>query len=530
MKLFSATRSLIINHKSLICSLVLLFTIYNLLSAGSPILAQGTTTENCVAPSPNPDNPPTPPELMNQVNDCAIESNVYDDKMFNFNQMSGTVDSIYTLLLGSSPLHPETNPVTDGSGATQAVNGMIASLYTRPPISGTYYVAEKLQQFNPVQPAYAQAYPGGIGYSILQPVNKIWSSFRNAAYVGFVIIFVIIGFMIMFRRKISSQAVATIQDSLPRIVIALILVTFSYAIVGLIIDAMFVLLNVIAALLVGTGQLSQSGANKIFDQNIFEIVFSSMEGIFGSISDAIASMLNDLLGKGSIKGIVGFMGGTVVGIIAAVAVLMVSLRIFLMLLMAYVSLILLTIFAPFILLFEALPGNNSFKEWFKQIIANLSVFPTVAVMIMLAGMISGITALGAEPGAEALIRQQSIGNFPLLSGVFKADAIGNLIGLGLLLMTPSAAKIVKERLGVKEGAMGAGGAMAMAGLGAGAVASRNIGKAAGNVAMEHTGLGQSIGGRIAAFREEPKLRRQADVSDRLKNKFEMPAAVKHIPK
>ncbi len=505
MKLFSAARSLIINRKSLICSFVLLLTVYNLLFSTPPAFAAAApgagATPDCSAPKVK-----TAPAIVDQMNNCGTESNGYDDKFFNLNQTMGTVDSIYTLLLGYSALHPQTDPVTDGSGTTQVVNGMIAGLYSRPPISGAYYFAQLIQRVSPVQPAYAADFPGGIGYSILQPVNKIWSSFRNAAYVGFVIIFVVIGFMIMFRRKISPQAVATVQDSLPRIVIALVLVTFSYAIVGLIIDAMFVLLNVIATLLVNTGQLSQTGANKIFTDNIFSIVFSSMTGIFNSIASAIKNMLNDLLGKGSLGGIVGWLGGGILGIIAAIAVLMVSIRIFLMLLMAYVSLILLTIFAPFILLFEALPGNNSFKEWFKQIIANLSVFPTVAVMIMLAGMISGIAALGGNN--TTLIGQQNIGNFPLLSGVFGASDIGNLIGLGLLLMTPSAAKIVKERLGVKEGALGGGAAAAIAGIGAGAVAGRKIGAET----AQYGALGRA-GDWISARREFPKYRRQAKLSE-----------------
>jgi hypothetical protein len=483
---------------------VLLFTIYNLLFTAPPVSA--ANAPDCSAPKVQ-----TAPEIMNQFNNCAIESNIYDDKLFNFNQMSGTVDSIYTMLLGYSALHPQTNAVTDGTGATSVVNGMVASLYSRPPISGTYYVAQKIQNLNPVQPAYAATSPftGGIGYSILQPVNKIWSAFRDASYVGFLIIFVVIGFMIMFRRKISSQAVATIQDSLPRIVIALILVTFSYAIVGLIIDAMFVLLNVIAALLISAG-LTPAGADKIFTDNIFTIIFSTMwgkDGIFASITVAIQEMLSSILGKVDFIGAVGWVGGSLVGIFAAIAVLMVSIRIFLMLLMAYVSLILLTIFAPFILLFEALPGNNSFKEWFKQIVANLSVFPTVAVMIMLAGLISGIGALGGT--GNGLIGQEQIGNFPLLSGVFSANSVGKLIGLGLLLMTPSAAKIVKERLGVKDGALGAGAGMAMAGLGAGAVAGRKIG---GEIAP-HTPYLNRAQDWLAAKQELPKMRRQSKTAE-----------------
>src|SRR3990167_7552472 len=180
-------------------------------------------------------------EAINQLNKCAIEKDIFDDKIFNLNQISGTTDSLYNLITGSSQLHPETNTVTQNWGALASVSNMTMALYKAPPASGVQYLAGEFQKFNPVQPAYAQ----GIGFSALTPVQKIWTAFRNLSYVGFVIVFVIIGFMIMLRAHISPQTVATIQDSIPRLVVALILVTFSYAIAGLFIDVMFLLLNIV---------------------------------------------------------------------------------------------------------------------------------------------------------------------------------------------------------------------------------------------------------------------------------------------
>src|SRR5258708_14361646 len=46
--------------------------------------------------------------------------------------------------------------------------------------------------------------------------------------------------MIMFRVKISPQVVVSVQSALPKIAIALVLVTFSYAIAGFLIDIMYV--------------------------------------------------------------------------------------------------------------------------------------------------------------------------------------------------------------------------------------------------------------------------------------------------
>src|SRR5581483_6429401 len=78
----------------------------------------------------------------------------------------------------------------------------------------------------------------------LSPLFPIWTYVRNLAYLCFVILFIFIGFMIMFRIKIKAQTVATIQNTIPRIIIAIILITFSYAIAGFLIDLMYVVIGI----------------------------------------------------------------------------------------------------------------------------------------------------------------------------------------------------------------------------------------------------------------------------------------------
>ena len=55
-----------------------------------------------------------------------------------------------------------------------------------------------------------------------------------------VIILIAAGFMIMFRVKINPQTVVSLQTMIPKLVITLLLVTFSYAIAGLVIDMIYV--------------------------------------------------------------------------------------------------------------------------------------------------------------------------------------------------------------------------------------------------------------------------------------------------
>ena len=77
------------------------------------------------------------------------------------------------------------------------------------------------------------------GYNYLKDVVKldsIWKVTSGIAYVLFVLVFIIVGFMIMFRKNLSSNITVTVSKALPNLIVSLIFVTFSFAIVGFIMD------------------------------------------------------------------------------------------------------------------------------------------------------------------------------------------------------------------------------------------------------------------------------------------------------
>lgn len=465
-------RSIVNGQLSIVLILSFLFSLLTLTLA----LPRQAHAQNC-DPQPAGERL-TDQQAIDKINKCAIEKNVFDDKIFNINQLAGTTDSIYNLLTGRSRLHPETDDVTAGTGALAASGSLVASLYARPPVSGVEYFAQTFQKFNPVQPVYAQE--GGIGFAALQPVQKVWTVFRNISYVGFVLVFVIMGFMIMFRAHISPQAVATVQDSIPRIVIALILVTFSYAIAGLFIDVMFLILNIVVNTMKTAGLLEGTSIGEdIFERSVFGVIFSNWTDVFKTVADALANFIDQSIDIVVLDKILGFFGGTLGAIVVGIAILFIMFRVFFMLLIAYVMIIVLTMAAPFFFLFQALPGRNGAGEWFKQMASQIAVFPTVALMFVFAGILGG---LGSVDGGGAIGAGQ-VGQFPLLAGDIDPQVIGKLIGIGLLLMTPSAAELVRNALGVRGGPNLAGGAAAL-GAAAGTITRpasapfRSIGEAA----------------------------------------------------
>lgn len=125
-------------------------------------------------------------------------------------------------------------------GLIGGTNKLVGSMYSQPQASGIQYIAQVKNNFLGKQ-TYAQGVNIGNNGQSLQPLLPAWKGFRNVVYALFSIVFVIIGIMIMLRIKISPQAVITIQASLPKIITALIMVTFSYAIAGLLIDLSYVI-------------------------------------------------------------------------------------------------------------------------------------------------------------------------------------------------------------------------------------------------------------------------------------------------
>lgn len=143
---------------------------------------------------------------------------------------------------------------------------LLTAVYLTPPLNTNEYLTEVVKGFGIIPEAHAQV--GGSGATVLNPILPLWQLSRNIAYLFMIIIFMVVGLMVMFRRKINPQTVLTVQAALPSLVIGLVLITFSYFIAALLTDLAFVGLDLvgfyfqIAQGQTGTVSLSQSIANR----------------------------------------------------------------------------------------------------------------------------------------------------------------------------------------------------------------------------------------------------------------------------
>lgn len=412
-----------------------------------------------------------------QFKDAVHETNEMNLQSFVYETLKAVIASLVDLglpvppkakkAIGAYRRGPEnpTEVIAQGGprslGAVGTMAFLLAVPYASRPASGVEYLADIGQRLNLVRPAYAQ----GLGFERMKKVFLvIWKTFRDIAYVFFVLIFVAIGFAIMFRVKISPQAVITIQSALPRIILALILVTFSYAIVGFLIDLGFVVCNLIFFTFDGIFKdpLSTAPAPSLFGIGLLPDQPLTTEAaiywrmfwlgwlpfltiaIMILVPASIASIFTVLSGgaTGPVTGPIA-IGLLLLLLLVVIVFLWALLKAFWTLLKAYVGIVFGLIFAPFQLLLAALPGSNAVQAWLTNLLANIAVLPTILTMVLLSGYLAASTFAGGLIGSilsldrEALIA--AFTNDPLSPD----DLVLVSISVGILLMTSKAAEMIK---------------------------------------------------------------------------------------
>ncbi len=209
--------------------------------------------------------------------------------------------------LGVDPKTGSIGFVEGGGGAVGVMGNFIGMLY-RPPAHTVDYAANLAQNFGISKHTYAAN--NGTGFAGISPLIDLWSQFRNIVYLLFVLVFIIIGVAIMLRIKIDPRTVMTIQNQIPKLIIGILLVTFSFAIAGFLIDVMYIFIYLIINILYshqGTPSLYTSSfgfANNTF--GIFDIAFKASYSISAIILDFSPKLFTTYLGS-IITSVLGFV-------------------------------------------------------------------------------------------------------------------------------------------------------------------------------------------------------------------------------
>ncbi|MFH0749885.1 MAG: hypothetical protein V1917_03150 [Candidatus Gottesmanbacteria bacterium] len=393
------------------------------------------------------------------VNAAAHVSNVNTNTYSDFiRRVLGPVPGITT---SDASLNSPYNQKLLKASALNSISSYITSMYITPPAS-TYAFVQDIGQTLGFIPK--QAYAQGIGFSGLTALLPVWKVFRDIAYVVLALIMVTIGFMVMFRKKIDPKTVVTVQNALPKIVITLLLVTFSDAIGGIAIDVMYLLIALVGSVFQSTNMLPQGPTGSITDGTLWHQVFANIPesqlfyriilGIhdpaeiaganflaLGGIGLAIASISMPVV---AIAFLVLSLAPALIGVLFSIGLLLLFIRLFVFFLSTYIKIIIALVFAPFQLLLEAVPGSKAFDSWFRGLIANILIFPAASVLFLLSAVFMQLS------NTDGTLWH------PPYAGLFvnNATSIGALISLGILFMIPNVGKMINEALKPKPGLQG----------------------------------------------------------------------------
>ncbi|HSA84469.1 MAG TPA: hypothetical protein VLF20_06330, partial [Patescibacteria group bacterium] len=396
--------------------------------------------------------------------------------------------------LGYAP--PEAYQQLPIGGAMGMLNHSLAAMFS--PVAGSQeYVRYMSSNFGLVKPAMAAP---ATGFDGLLPVLGLWTATRDVAYFILIVAFIFIGIGVMLRLHIDPRTVMTVQNQIPRVIICIILITFSYALAGLMIDVMWTTtymgINKLTDTTTGANSAIGCDGNKLSNaatENILENPFVFVNEVFmdpgcgtggildlsGHVGWSIAviqtDLLSDFLFNGQNQCEIGGQGsnpvtrfldalwdtvnpghwilcGTQLGlqywirwissvawILTALIIVFISLfRIWISLLKAYAMTFLYVILGPLWIVMGLLPKKPlGFEKWIRVLFANLAVFPATAFLIVFARVLT----------------DKFNGNVndiyvPPLVGDPESGYLGGLIAFAILLATPSILDTLREKLGV----------------------------------------------------------------------------------
>lgn len=374
--------------------------------------------------------------------------------------LAGNGTSALIALTGEIPdnvLSGEKTSWIPGGMMGQSIN-YLSYLYT-PQASGVQYIADSFNSFID-KPVYAQ----GVGFKGLQPLLPLWKGFRNAIYIMISLVFVSIGLMVILRIKINPQTVITIQNSIPKLISSIILVTFSYAIAGLIIDFTYVISGLVVSALANSPGINSDlylknsfgdwarlfnrellgisdadiAVTKATNSSLFQTIklISRMANIRGIVAFnlIIGLVLVPFTSGASIA--LGFLGAIIFPLVLTIIIFIWIIKFLFGLAKCYFIVLLKIILAPLEIGLGAIPNMKmGFKSWIMSLIAHVSVFPITIIYIILVNLIINTIDKGSLWTPAVL----SLGNIRDTAFFTKS-----IIGIASIALLPKLPKLIPE--------------------------------------------------------------------------------------
>lgn len=358
-------------------------------------------------------------------------------------------------------------PSDDSSGSTSMkkdqgligfMGNRLADLYNYRSISGVQYLAS----LNPIAPAQAA------GTNTLLPILDLWKVFRNIAYIFLVVALIIFGFMVMFRYQLDPRTVISVSDALPRVIIALVLITFSFTIPGLFMDGEKVLESLVRNSLEPAHDSLKEAINKGGISNkddkvvpkdpkfrdaktgeaLYPVEFEvqdviKFEGFFEGLGDIFIKPKENLL-----EGAINKLAGGIAGLAVNFALYSLLVQLIFSMIRYFASFFILTIFGPIVILWSVLPGQeDTFQKWLSQLAVATIVFPAVFLMLNIAYYLR-LYFHTIAVGEPYISGNDFLSGVPSVINSSQTKFTGSFLVLGIILITSKIPELIEEALRV----------------------------------------------------------------------------------
>jgi hypothetical protein len=323
----------------------------------------------------SPDNGKKPPASVYANSNCFINGNT-DDVQSGSGEGPGH-GGPFTIHVGGTPTSSSTGAGGGGGGGTSTPDNChdtdSFAWVICPAITSLGLITDNIFT-NAIVPLLS-VYP----ISSEPGLQAVWAVFRSLADVFFVIIFLIIIFSTVISTGVDSY---TIKKVLPRLVIAAILVQFSFFFSGFLIDV---------------GNVLGSG--------IIDLVNNALAGatIPAMISQHAPAPANSILSGFVVGGGLIAIGGSIVwlagpAVLFMLLALLISLVAFIVTLVVRLLLInVLVVLAPIAIVLWILPNTEKLsKKWLDNFIKVVLMFPMIALLLAAGRIIQAISFSGAS--------------------------------------------------------------------------------------------------------------------------------------
>lgn len=122
-----------------------------------------------------------------------------------------------------------------------------------------------------------------------------------------------------------------------------------------------------------------------------------------------------------------------IGLFMLLVIISLAIKIVIMLIKAYINILSLILFAPFVIMFNVLPGKDTFLSWVKSLLRHLSVFP-LTIGVFFFGYIIAFSGYD-QAGSNAQVVRFPLLNFGPVGHV--SETFPFIVGIAVLLMTPT---------------------------------------------------------------------------------------------